>query len=229
MVLSTKDLWLTFGGSASAKLKGYCDATWASQLHCHSITRYLFHFGLGVISWSSKKQNIITLSSTEVEYIAKTHAAKEETWLETLVKEMNSKAIGPLTIMGNNQSAIALAKDDKFYARTKHINLQYHFIREVVEEGKVKMEYILTKDNVTNIFTKALPKPEFKQFVGMLGFGDDEGVLEDQQWSLGRLKLNNRHLIGKCHVVSASTDNTDSSCEVQCTNIKHNKMKVTPD
>ena len=205
MVLSTKDLWLTFGGCASAKLEGYCDANWASQPHHHSISGYLFHFGLGAISWSSRKQNIITLSSTEAEYVAKTHAAKEGIWLKTFVKGMNSKAIGPLTIMGNNQGAIALAKDDKFYARTKHINLRYHFIREVVEEGKVKMEYILTKDNVTNIFTKALPKPKFKQFVGMLGLAImKEGVLKDRQWSLGRLKLNNRCLIGKHHMVSMS-------------------------
>ena len=62
-----------------------------------------------------------------------------------------------------------LAKDNKFYARAKHINLQYHFIREAVEDGKVKMDYIPTKDNVADIFMKALTKPKFKQFVGMLG------------------------------------------------------------
>ena len=141
---------------------------WA-RLHCHLISRYSFHFGLGAISWSSKKQIIITLSSTEVEYMAKTYAAKEGIWLKTFVKEMNGKAIRPLTIMGDNQGAIALAKDNRFHARTKHIDLQYHFIREAVKKGKVKMEYIPTKDNVANIFMKALPKPKFKQFVGMLG------------------------------------------------------------
>ena len=154
--MSTKDLWLTFGGSTSAKLEGYCDADWASQPYQHLISRYLFHFGLGVISWSSKKQNIITLSSTEAEYVAKTHAAKEGIWLKTFVKEMNGKMISPLTIMGDNQGV-------------KHINLRYHFIREAAEDGKVKMEYIPTEDNVADIFMKALPKPKFRQFVGMLG------------------------------------------------------------
>ena len=161
-LVSTKDLWLTFGGSTSAKLEGYCNADWASQPHQHSISRYSFHFGLGAISWSSKRQNIITLSSTEAEYVAKTHAAKEGIWLKTFAKEMDSKMIRLLTIMGDNQGAIALAKDNKFHARTKHINLQHHFIREAVKDGKVKMEYILIEDNVTDIFTKAFPKPKFK-------------------------------------------------------------------
>ena len=69
---STKALWLTFGGGPLAKpiAKGYCDTDWAGQLHRHSISGHLFHLGLGAVSWSSKKQYIIALSSTESEYIA---------------------------------------------------------------------------------------------------------------------------------------------------------------
>jgi hypothetical protein len=65
--------------------------------------------------------------------------------------------------------SIALAKDNKFHARTKHIDLRYHFIREVVEHGKIKVKYIPTDDNVSNIFTKALPRPKFQQMVKLLG------------------------------------------------------------
>ena len=64
---------------------------------------------------------------------------------------------------------IVLAKDNKFHARTKHINLCYHFVCEAVEDGKIKMEYILTMENVVDIFTKALLKPKFLKFIGMLG------------------------------------------------------------
>jgi hypothetical protein len=71
--------------------------------------------------------------------------------------------------MGDNQGAIALAKDNKFHARTKHIDLRYHFIREAVDDGKITMKYVPTADNVADIFTKALGKPKFKQFVGLLG------------------------------------------------------------
>ena len=62
-------------------VEGYCDSDWASQKHQHSVSRYLFYFGMGVVSWSSKKQNMIALSSTEAKYIAQTHAAKKAMWL----------------------------------------------------------------------------------------------------------------------------------------------------
>ena len=72
---------------------------------------------LSTVSWSSKKQNVITLSSTETEYVTKTHAAKEGIWLKRFVKEITGEKKGPLTIMADNQGAIALAKDNKFHVR----------------------------------------------------------------------------------------------------------------
>jgi hypothetical protein len=71
--------------------------------------------------------------------------------------------------MGDNQGAIALTKDNKFYSWIKHIDLRYHFICEVVENAKVEMKYTPTAENVSDIFMKALAKPKFMQFVGMLG------------------------------------------------------------
>ena len=78
---STKDLWLTFGGHDANRVHAFCDVDWASQTHCHSISGYSFHFGDGAVSWSSKKQYIIALSSMEAKYITLTHAAKEALWL----------------------------------------------------------------------------------------------------------------------------------------------------
>ena len=115
-IYMTKKLWLTFGGNKTIPFGGYCDADWASQPHRHSISGYFFHYGLGSVSWSSKKQNIVTLSSTESEYVAKTHAAKEGIWLGSFVKEITSKDNRPLTIKADNQGVIALAKDNKFHS-----------------------------------------------------------------------------------------------------------------
>jgi hypothetical protein len=165
----TKDLWLTFGGKKQEMLKGYCDADWVSQSHCHSISGYSFHYGLGPISWSSKKQGIIVLLSTEAEYIAETHAVKEGIWLKNFVREIIGEKIGPLTMMADNQGAISLAKDNKFHACTKHIDMRHHFVHEAVKDKKIKMKYVPTSENVTNIFTKALPKPKFAEFIQKLG------------------------------------------------------------
>ena len=76
---------------------------------------------------------------------------------------------GPLNINCDNQGAIALAKDNKFHARTKHIDIRYHFIREAVEDGKILVKYIPTDDNTADIFTKPLAKQKFRHFVELLG------------------------------------------------------------
>jgi hypothetical protein len=166
---TTKNLWLTFGGPNNPLVEGFCDADWASQKHRHSISGYSFTFGKGAVSWSSKKQHVIALSSTEAEYIAQTHAAKEALWLKSFLDEIRGKSEGPLRMNCDNQGAIALAKDNKFHSRTKHIDLRYHFIREAVEDEKINVTYIPTDQNTADILTKALAKGKFKHFVEKLG------------------------------------------------------------
>ena len=164
-----KDLWLTFGGKKQVMFEGYCDTNWVSQAHRHSISGYSFSYRISLISWSSKKQSIITLLSTKAEYIAETHVAKEGICLKSFVKEIIGQETGALTMMVDNQGEISLTKDNKFHARTKHINLWYHFVHEAVEEGRIQMKYILASKNIADIFTRALSKPKFTEFVGMLG------------------------------------------------------------
>jgi len=166
---STKDYWLTFRGHSKKLTKGYCDADWAGQKYCHSILGYLFNFRCGAVLWSSKKQHIIVLSSTEAEYISQTHAAKEAIWIRTFVNEIRGVKDDPITINCDNQGAITLAKDNKYYSRTKHIDLCYHFIRKAVEDWKILVNYIPTEQNLSDVLTKALARPKFEQFIDMLG------------------------------------------------------------
>ena len=166
---SMKDLWLTFSGRSKLAVEGFCDADWGGQKHRHSISGYSFHMGARAISWSSKKQHIVALSSTEAEYIAQTHVAKEALWLCSFLQELCSAPDDPLIINCDNQGVIALAKDNKFHACTKHIDVHYHFIREAVEDGKVMVQYILTRDNVSDIFTKLLTKAKFWELAELLG------------------------------------------------------------
>ena len=125
----------------------------------------------GSCIWSSKKQAVVVLPSTEAKYISQTHAAKEAVWLRNFIVELQGKPQGPLTVLCDNQDAIALSKDNKFHSRMKHIDLRYHFIREAVDEGKINVEYIPTAENVADVFMKALARPKFEVFVERLGLG----------------------------------------------------------
>ena len=166
-----KNLWLTFGGCGNTILEGFCDADWAGQPHRHSISGYSFHMGAGAITWSSKKQYIVALLSTEAEYVAQTHTAKEAMYLHTFVQEIRGLD-KPIRINCDNQGAIALSKDNKFHARTKHIDIRYHFVREAVEDGKITLKYIPTDENPADIFTKPLAKAKFRRFTELLGLKD---------------------------------------------------------
>ena len=102
-------------------------------------------------------------------YIMLTHTAKEVLWLCTFLSEFQGAPYGPMTINCDSQGAIALSKDNKFHARTKHIVIHYHFIHECVADGKVLVKYILSEDNVSDIFTKALPKQRSTDLTEQLG------------------------------------------------------------
>ena len=105
----------------------------------------------------------------EVEYIALTHAAKEALWLQSMVSEIRRDERKPVVINCDNQGSIALSKDNKYHSWTKHIDIWYHFIREVVEDSKIEVNYNPTEENVSDIFTKPLAKSKFGAFVRMLG------------------------------------------------------------
>ena len=174
---SMKDLWLTFGGRSQKLVEGFCDSDDANQRDRHSIAGFAYHFGQGAISWSSKKQQVIALSTVEAKYIAQAHAAKEALWLHSFVSEIRNEQARAITINSDNQGAIALTKDNKFHSRTKHIDVRYHFICEAVEDGKVSVVYIPTDENPVDIFTKPLAKTKFRRFVELLGLrAIDESV-----------------------------------------------------
>jgi hypothetical protein len=165
---TTRGLWLVLGGSNN-RAEGFVDADWASQLDRHSVSGYVFKTGSGAVTWSSKKQNLIALSTAEAEYIAGAHAAREILWLRILFDEIGLDTTTPTLLRCDNQSAIALCKDSKFHARTKHIDIRYHFIREAVNEGKILMKYIPGEENPADILTKALRRPKFESFLNVLG------------------------------------------------------------
>ena len=154
----TKNLKLTYGGERH-DLEGFCDADGGTQEDRHAISGYSFLIDGGAISWSLKKQELITLSTAEAEYVAATHATKEALWLHKLLHElMPNELTLPTTIHCDNQAAIKLITTDNYHSRTKHIDQRYHFIRDVANKGAIKLVYCPSEDMVADVLTKALPK-----------------------------------------------------------------------
>ena len=129
--------WSLTYGTERKGLIGYTDADSASQEHRHVILGHAFLIDRGAISWSLRKQELVTLSTTEAEYIAVTHTAKEIIWLHRLIGEMFRPLKSPTILYSNNQSAIALTKDSNYHVRTKHIDIRYHFIRFTIDNGSI--------------------------------------------------------------------------------------------
>ena len=114
---------------------GYSDADWAGDLDdCHSTTGNVFMLSGSAISWLSKKESIVALSTAEVEYVALAAATQEAVWLRRLLAELQTKALEPTVIMEDNQSAIAIVHNPVAHGRFKHIDIRYHYIREAIQD-----------------------------------------------------------------------------------------------
>lgn len=135
----------------------------------HAISGYTFIIDGGAVSWSSKRQEIVSLSTTESEYVAATHASKEAIWLRNLIGELFTPFTTSTTLFSDNQSAIALTKDHQYHARSKHIDIRFHFIRWIVENGTLSLVYCPTDEMVADTLTKALPSAKVKHFAAELG------------------------------------------------------------
>jgi hypothetical protein len=167
-LIGTKDLRLTYGG-VEGTLTGFADADGSMAEDRRAVSGYAFLIDGGAVSWSSKRQEIVSLSTTESEYVAATHAAKEALWLRSLIGDLFDSITEPTTLFSDNQSAIALTKDHQYHARTKHIDVRFHFIRWVIEDGKLRLIFCPTGDMIADTLTKALPSPKVKHFASQLG------------------------------------------------------------
>jgi hypothetical protein len=122
-----------------------------------AISGYAFLLNGGAVSWAFKKQEIVSLSTTESEYIAVTHAAKEGLWLRSLLSQIFGPLHDATTLSSDNKSAIALAQDHQYHARTKHIDVRFHLIRWVITDSKLRLIYCPTDDMIADSLKKALP------------------------------------------------------------------------
>jgi virulence-associated protein VapD len=165
------DLGIIFSDRGNESLVGHTDSNhgdkYSSDLK--STSAYTFSLAGGPISWSSRKQRTTATSSTEAEYIAQCNATKEAFYLRQLLDELGESQKGPTVIHGDNQAAIALAKSPAVHVRSRHIDFQYHYTREKVNDGAITLSYLPTGEMVADGMTKPLKKIQFERFRRLLG------------------------------------------------------------
>lgn len=150
-------------------LEGYADADMAGDLDGRKSTSgYVFTFAGGAVSWQSKLQKCVALSTTEAEYIALTEAGKEMLWLKRFLQQLAIKQEGSV-IHCDSQSALDLSKNAMYHPRTKHIDVRYHWLRQAVEDEEFKLEKIHTDRNPADMMTKFVARDKFQLCAELIG------------------------------------------------------------
>ena len=170
----TPNLGLVLGGtqsiSPSIEILAYSDSDWGGNHDDRrSTTGYIIKIAGSVISWSSKRQSAVALSSCEAEYYAISAAVTEVQWIQQFLRELlqhdrvlqNSQVV-TLGLV-DNQSAIAISKNDVHHNRTKHIDIRHHFIRDAIAQGIVTLQYVPSEDQLADILTKSLGRVAFER------------------------------------------------------------------
>ncbi|KAJ8775137.1 hypothetical protein K2173_020141 [Erythroxylum novogranatense] len=148
---------LLFSKTSSTTLQCFTDSDWGGCLDDRrSMNGYAIYLGNNLISWASKKQPTIARSSTESEYKALANSAAEVVWLTSLLGELGFTPATPPILWCDNIGAIYLSKNPVFHARTKHVELDYHFVRELVSQQKLQIQFLKGSDQTADILTKPL-------------------------------------------------------------------------
>lgn len=161
-------------------LIGFADADWAEDpTDRKSTSGYVFQFNGATISWASRKQSLVALSSTEAEFISLTEACQEMVWIEVLLEDMNVEIKRKL-LFEDNQSCLSMLKSEKVATRTKHIAVKYHFTKETIQERKIDLEYCPSETMLADVMTKPLGGVRTQKLCSLLNlYSIEEGCCTD--------------------------------------------------
>lgn len=169
-LIGTKSQGLLLASSSSAQLTAYCDSDWAScPVTRRSTSGYCIFLGESPISWKAKKQTVVARSSAEAEYRSMALTACEVKWLSSLLKDLGLKDLPPTILKCDNKAAIAIAANPVMHEKTKHVDIDCHFVRDQIKEGFIKTEYTPSHQQVADIFTKILPVKAHQEHASKLG------------------------------------------------------------
>lgn len=178
----TRNLRLCLGGALPINLVGFTDSDWANCLDMQqSIGGYAWSLGSGLVSWSMRKQKTVAASSCEAEYMVAFKAAQECIWLCMLMEALGYPTSSATTLLCNNNSAVNLSEDPLLHTRVKHVDIKYHFLHEQVASWEINLRYINTKDNIADVFTKALRAPKFIRLREIMGLRGDRILHEEER------------------------------------------------
>ncbi|CAI0431123.1 unnamed protein product [Linum tenue] len=167
-------IWYRRGGEGG-ELIGYTDSDYAGDVDDRKSTSgYAFFLAGGVVSWASKKQPVVTLSTTEAEFVAASFSAAQCVWLRRILEQFGWKSsVDTATrIFCDNSSAIKLSRNPVLHGRSKHIDVRFHFLRELANRGVVTMEHCRTYEQIADVMTKALKLETFQLMRAKLGVVD---------------------------------------------------------
>jgi hypothetical protein len=171
-VAGTLNFGLWYTQSDDNHLSGYTENDFAGSVDDRKSTSgRAFHLGTNLISWASKKQPIVSISSAEAEYVVATSASCQAVWLRRILNDMSHTEKAPTPIFCDNTSAIALSKNHVFHKKSKLIDTRFHFIHELVNNGDIALQFCGSRDQLSDIFTKPLGKSVFdfqRQHLGII-------------------------------------------------------------